>query len=165
MSRSIPARHAAANAHEHCEMVRERALALAELNRLHRCRDSNFCPDLARVHDIGKISGTAKPEANPCGSASQNTALHDQQFMNLVNITIRIFLGIKPQIEANRHPTRHGTRCSANLDLRLLCLFMVADRVDCPGGWQANAPLVWFLDQIKQRNLLDRELVIDDGPQ
>ena len=51
------------------------------------------------------------------------------------------------------------------LDIRLLCLFMVADRVDCPGGWQANEPLVWFLDQVKQRNLLDLDLVIDNGPQ
>jgi 8-oxo-dGTP pyrophosphatase MutT (NUDIX family) len=47
--------------------------------------------------------------------------------------------------------------------VRLLCLFMVADRVDCPGGWRTNHPLVWFLEEVKRRKLLSTELLLDDG--
>src|SRR5438034_730785 len=38
---------------------------------------------------------------------------------------------------------------------------LVADRVDCPGGWHANAPLVWFLDEARKRGFLNTELVLD----
>jgi hypothetical protein len=42
-------------------------------------------------------------------------------------------------------------------------LFMVADRVDCPGGWRANAALVWFLDEAGRRGLVGRALELDDA--
>jgi ADP-ribose pyrophosphatase YjhB (NUDIX family) len=53
---------------------------------------------------------------------------------------------------------------AGEVSVRLLCLFMVGDRVDCPGGWRTNRPLAWFLAEVKSRNLLDKELVLDDGP-
>lgn len=54
---------------------------------------------------------------------------------------------------------------SRDVDLRLLCLFMVADRADCPGGWRANRPLTWFLEQARKRDPRIRELVLDGGCQ
>ena len=55
-----PSRHAASNAHEHCEMVHQRAIELAVLNG---CTEEEIAllSGLARVHDIGKIAGTANP--------------------------------------------------------------------------------------------------------
>jgi hypothetical protein len=38
---------------------------------------------------------------------------------------------------------------------------MVADRVDCPGGWRANEPLVWFLEQLRGRTSLPTSMVFD----
>ncbi len=52
-------------------------------------------------------------------------------------------------------------KMTARVDMHLLCLFMVADRVDCPGAWRANAALTWFLDESTRRGLLTRELVLD----
>ena len=76
-----PARHAAANAHTHCEMVRKRAVALAQLNECTEA-ETELLEDLARVHDIGKISGTAKPEASV--SLLPRYGITDEQFTNLV---------------------------------------------------------------------------------
>jgi 8-oxo-dGTP pyrophosphatase MutT (NUDIX family) len=46
------------------------------------------------------------------------------------------------------------------VDLRILCLFMVADRVDAPGGWRRNAPTAWFLEQARARGSIG-ELRLD----
>ena len=54
-------------------------------------------------------------------------------------------------------------KLARRVDLSLLCLFMVADRVDCPGGWRANAALVWFLDEVARRGLLGGTLELDDA--
>ena len=51
-------------------------------------------------------------------------------------------------------------RLAAELDVRLLAMFMVADRVDAPPGWRRNAPLVWFLDEARRRGLVG-DLVLD----
>jgi len=53
---------------------------------------------------------------------------------------------------------------ASKVDLRLLCIFMVADRVDCPGSWRFNRPLAWFLQEVRDRQLLNQELQLDDGP-
>jgi hypothetical protein len=45
-------------------------------------------------------------------------------------------------------------KLASRADVFLLSVFMVADRVDCPGGWRANAPLVWFLAEAERRGLL-----------
>jgi 8-oxo-dGTP pyrophosphatase MutT (NUDIX family) len=38
--------------------------------------------------------------------------------------------------------------------VRLLAIFMVADRVDAPPGWRRNAPTVWFLEEARARGLI-----------
>lgn len=55
-----PSRHTAPNGFEHCELVRTRVGKLAKLNN---CSDeeSLLLKDLARLHDIGKITGSSKP--------------------------------------------------------------------------------------------------------
>ena len=51
-------------------------------------------------------------------------------------------------------------RLSAEVNMRLLCLFMVADREDCPGGWRANEPTTWFIAEAQRRGLIG-QLVLD----
>jgi len=49
--------------------------------------------------------------------------------------------------------------------VRLLSLFMVADRVDAPPGWRRNAPTAWFLGQARERGLIsDLKLDLPDHP-
>ena len=56
-------------------------------------------------------------------------------------------------------------RLASEVDIRLLCLFMVADRVDAPGGWRRNAPATWFLAEAARRGLVhDLVLDVDDHP-
>jgi len=56
-----PRRHAASNALEHSEAVAARAVALARANA---CGDDELksLENLGRAHDIGKTSGTTRPE-------------------------------------------------------------------------------------------------------
>lgn len=39
--------------------------------------------------------------------------------------------------------------------MRLLCMFMVADRVDAPAGWRRNAPTLWLLNEARRRGLIE----------
>jgi hypothetical protein len=54
-------------------------------------------------------------------------------------------------------------KLARKVNMRLLCLFMIADRVDCPGGWEENEALVWFLGQCKERGYLADELIIEEN--
>jgi hypothetical protein len=56
-----PRRHTAANALEHSEAVAARAVALARAND---CTEpaTRLLENLGRAHDIGKVTGTARPE-------------------------------------------------------------------------------------------------------
>lgn len=56
-------------------------------------------------------------------------------------------------------------RLASEVDLRLLAMFMVADRVDAPPGWRRNAPTVWFLGEAHRRGLVsDLRLDLLDHP-
>lgn len=156
-----PARHAAATAWHHSEMVVERVADLAALND---CTPDEVAllKSLAYVHDIGKITGTS--------SAAESVALlpeygvEDQAFADLVKYH-DVNLSWYVSCERGEVPSDKAWRKLARrVNVRLLCLFMVADRVDCPGGWRVNEPLMWFFNEAKKRGLLDRELVLDDGP-
>ena len=156
-----PAKHSAANAFEHCEMVRARAAALASLNHC-TADEGDLLADLARVHDIGKIAGTANPAKSVELLPKYGT--FPEAFINLVkyhDTNLSWYLASQKGQPPSDKAWNRMARC---LDIRLLCLFMVADRADCPGGWRVNAPLVWFLEEVRQRNLLGSELVLDDGP-
>lgn len=152
-----PRRHTAANAHAHSEAVAARAIALAE---------ANGCPpdevallgNLGRVHDIGKITGTARPEKSL--DVLRDCGVDDARLLALVkwhDTNLPWYLssqrGQPPSDKAWR-------RLAAELDVRLLAMFMVADRVDAPPGWRRNAPLQWFLGEARRRGLVG-ELALD----
>jgi len=154
-----PAKHSAANAYEHCEMVNRRVIELAKMNGCTE-EETSLLSDLARVHDIGKITGNSKPEESVKllpGYGASSAKLVDLVKYHDTNLPWYIaFQRCEPPGD------KAWNRLARSVDMRLLCLFMVADRVDCPSGWRANAPLVWFLDEVKRRRLLNRDLVIDD---
>lgn len=156
-----PARHAAATAFEHCEMVAARAAHLAALNGLTP-EETLVLQNLAVAHDIGKIAGTANPDESV--ELVPRCGMTDAGLVALVkyhDINLPWYLAS----EKGQPPSDKAWRKMAGkVDLRLLCLFMVADRVDCPGGWRCNRPLAWFLQQVRDRNLLQQELHLDDGP-
>jgi ADP-ribose pyrophosphatase YjhB (NUDIX family) len=156
-----PARHAAATAHEHCEMVAARVAHLAALNGC-TSEETQVLKNLAHAHDIGKIGGTASPEKSV--ELLPRYGLVDNGFIELVkyhDINLPWYLSF----EKGQPPSDKAWRKMANkVDLRLLCIFMVADRVDCPGGWRSNRPLVWFLQEVQDRKLVKEELQLDDSP-
>jgi ADP-ribose pyrophosphatase YjhB (NUDIX family) len=156
-----PSRHSASNAHEHCDMVAARVIQLATLNNASP-EETRLLHNLALVHDIGKMSGAANPDKSV--ELLPRYGITDEPFIQLVkyhDINLPWFLAH----ERGQPPSDKAWRKLANkVNVRLLCLFMVADRVDCPGGWRTNRPLVWFLDEVMARNLLDTELILDDGP-
>jgi ADP-ribose pyrophosphatase YjhB (NUDIX family) len=156
-----PARHAARNAHEHCEMVASRVVQLAILNNTSSV-ERVVLENLAAVHDIGKIAGTADPAKSV--ELLPQYGVTDEALTELVryhDINLPWFLAH----QRGQPPSDKAWRKLVNkVNVRLLCLFMVADRVDCPGGWRTNRPLVWFLEEVRARHLLERELILDDGP-
>jgi ADP-ribose pyrophosphatase YjhB (NUDIX family) len=152
-----PRRHTAANALAHSEMVARKAGALARANGCS-ADEVQLLENLGRAHDIGKITGTARPEKSlgvlaDCGVAGEAflalVKWHDTS-LPWWNSTQR---GQPPSDKAWR-------RLASELDVRLLAMFMVADRVDAPPGWRRNAPTIWFLAQAKQRGLIG-DLVLD----
>jgi 8-oxo-dGTP pyrophosphatase MutT (NUDIX family) len=156
-----PSRHAARNAYEHCEMVRRRAVELAALNGC-TVDETAILNDLARVHDIGKTSGTANPVESVALLA--NYGITDESFINLVKYHDTNLPWYQAAERGEPPSDKAWSKLARKVDVRLLCLFMVADRVDCPGGWRANRPLIWFLEEVKRRKLLSADLALDDGP-
>jgi ADP-ribose pyrophosphatase YjhB (NUDIX family) len=152
-----PRRHTAAHALAHSEAVAARA---GVLGRANGCDDATvrLLENLGRAHDVGKVTGTAKPERSL--AVLHDCGITDPALLALVkwhDTNLPWYLahqrGQPPSDKAWR-------RLASELDLRVLALFMVADRVDAPPGWRRNAPLVWFLDQARARGLIG-ELVLD----
>jgi hypothetical protein len=150
-----PERHTAANARAHSLAVAERVAQLAQRNGVDEPMRRKLV-DLAYLHDIGKIGGTANPSASV--DLLPRYAVADPELVELVRMH-DINLPWHLSMLRGEAPTDKAWRKLARrVDLHLLCLFMVADRVDCPGGWRANAALVWFLDETARRGLLARPL-------
>ncbi|MGI9415599.1 MAG: HD domain-containing protein [Hyphomicrobiales bacterium] len=154
-----PERHTAPDAHAHCEGVRQRVLYLARLNG---CTDQEtaLLEELAYLHDIGKIEGTARPAKSV--ELLPRYGVEDPHLIALVKYHDTNLPWFKASERGETPGAKAWQKLARQVDIRLLCLFMVADRVDCPGGWCANAALVWFLDQVNERALAGRELVLDD---
>ena len=152
-----PARHLALNAYDHCEMVARQAQRLAYHNG---CSDEHtaLLINLARVHDIGKVNGTANP------SESIKLMSHYGGFSELfLNLVKYHDINLPWYIAHNKGqtPSDKAWRKMLNkVDIKLLCLFMVADRVDCPGGWKHNEALMWFLNEVEHRQLMVDELIL-----
>jgi hypothetical protein len=155
-----PARHTSPNARAHSEAVARRARDLSALNDCPP-GDADLLEAAGLLHDIGKIDGTTSASASVERLARYGTL--DPRLVELVryhDVNLPWFLattrgrGDPPGEKAWR-------KLLSKVDPRLLALFMVADRVDCPGGWRANEPLVWFLEQLRGRTSLPTSMVFD----
>jgi hypothetical protein len=155
-----PERHTARNAYEHCEMVVDRIKQLAKVNHCLE-EETAILVNLAFLHDIGKTTGTAKPEKSV--ELLPRYGEFDESFVSLIkyhDINLPWYIsytkGEAPTVKA-------WQKLSRRVDIKLLCIFMVADRVDCPGGWTKNKALMWFLGQCRERGYLSQELKIEEG--
>lgn len=153
-----PERHLAKNAWEHTEMVVKRARELSELNKLTPA-EIDILINLSYVHDIGKISGNAKPEESV--KLLEKYGKFDEQFVNLVKYHDTNLPWYLSNLKGETPSEKAWRKLAGKVDLLLLCIFMVADRADCPGSWRENKALVWFLEEIKSRKLLPRDLVLE----
>lgn len=152
-----PRRHTAANALEHSEAVAARAAALARANGCTE-REAGLLEDLGRAHDIGKVTGTAKPERSL--EILRDCGVEDPALLALVKWHDTNLPWYLAQAKGQPPSDKAWRRLAAELDLRLLSLFMVADRVDAPPGWRRNAPTIWFLGEARRRGLISG-LVLD----
>ncbi|HWO24657.1 MAG TPA: NUDIX domain-containing protein [Kofleriaceae bacterium] len=152
-----PRRHTAANALAHSEAVAARAAALARANG---CTEREVCllEDLGRAHDIGKVTGTARPERSL--EVLRDCGVEDPALLALVKWHDTNLPWYLAQAKGQPPSDKAWRRLAAEVELRLLALFMVADRVDAPPGWRRNAPTVWFLREARARGLVSG-LVLD----
>jgi hypothetical protein len=152
-----PRRHTASDARTHSEAVSALARRLAAANGCSAA-EVELLGNLGLAHDVGKSTGSARP-------AKSLDVLHE------CGITDSVLLALVKHHDTNlpwwnskergEAPSdKAWRRLAAAVDMRLLCIFMVADRVDAPGGWRCNAPLTWFLGEARSRGLVG-ELVLD----
>jgi len=160
-SRRDPPRHSAATARLHALAVAERAVHLGRLNGLD-ASELDRLHDLGLAHDLGKLRGAPHPEHSV--TMLREHGIEDSGFLELVRFH-DIALSWFRSSERGQPPSDKAWRkLAARVNLRHLCLLMVADRVDCPGGWKANRPTLWFLAEARRRGLLAEDLVLDEGP-
>jgi hypothetical protein len=153
-----PERHTAKTARDHAELVAQRGAALAAAHELS-AEDTQTLVTLAFVHDIGKISGTARPAASV--ELLPRYDLTEERFIELVRYH-DINLPWWQSAQRGEPPTDKAWRkLASRVNVRLLCLFMVADRVDCPGGYRQNRALMWFLDEAQRRGLVGPPLRLE----
>lgn len=154
-----PDRHEAKNAYEHCEMVRYRVLDLAKINNLS-VEETILLENGALVHDIGKITGTSSPTASVQILHGYN--IDDEILLNLVKKHDINLPWYHAHLQGKAPTEKDWKKLAKKINLRLLCIFMIADRADCPGGWRSNQPLVWFLNEARKRKLVEDPIILDD---
>jgi ADP-ribose pyrophosphatase YjhB (NUDIX family) len=152
-----PRRHTAADARAHSEAVAALASRLADANG---CAPEvrRLLENLGRAHDVGKITGSARPERSL--DVLRECGIEDPVFLALVRWHDTALPWYRAASRGEPPSEKAWRRLAGEVDLRLLAMFMVADRVDAPPGWRRNAPTVWFLAQARTRGLA-RELVLD----
>jgi ADP-ribose pyrophosphatase YjhB (NUDIX family) len=153
-----PRRHTAPSALAHSEAVAARAGALARANACSE-REARLLEALGLVHDIGKITGTARPERSL--DVLRDCGVDDPELLALVSWHDTNLPWYISHTRGQAPSDKAWRRLAAQIDLRLLCLFMVADRVDAPPGWRRNAPCAWFLAQARERGLVPDSLALD----
>lgn len=146
-----PRRHTAPHALAHSEAVAAHAQALARANRRDDAEVARL-GDLGRAHDLGKLTGSARPERSL--ELLRELGVDDPALLALVKWHDTNLPWFQASERGQAPSERAWRRLSQEVDLGALALFMVADRVDAPGGWRRNAPLRWFLDEARRRGLL-----------
>jgi hypothetical protein len=155
-------RHTAANAKAHSEAVAQRA---GVLGRANGCNDDEIqlLVNLGRAHDIGKVTGTTKTERSM--EVLRQCGVEDPKCLRLVQWHDTSLPWYNASQKGHPPSEKAWRRLAVELDLRLLALFMVADRVDAPSGWRRNAPTKWFLGEAQRRGLVsDLRLDLSDHP-
>jgi hypothetical protein len=152
-----PDRHTSKNALVHAEAVAERARLLGERNACAP-EDLEFLELVGHVHDIGKAKGNTF--ASTSVDILKQHGVNDTRLLDFVKYHDT---NLAWWLASRRQPPGDGAwrKMASRVDPTLLAIFMVADRVDCPGGWRNNPPLVWFLGELRERKLLTRELELD----
>lgn len=152
-----PRRHTAANALEHSEAVATHAVELARANG---CTEGEVCllENLGRAHDIGKITGNARPERSL--EVLRDCGVEDSVFLGLVKWHDTSLPWYSSKTRGQPPSDKAWRRLASEVDVRMLAMFMVADRVDAPPGWRRNAPTVWFLQEARGRGLIS-DLTLD----
>lgn len=157
-----PRRHTANDARAHSAAVADLAARLGSANG---CPASEVAMlrNLGLAHDIGKITGTARPEKSLEVLAQCDVT--DPEFLALVKWH-DTSLPWRRSVGRGEAPSpRAWRKLTRAVDVRLLSIFMVADRVDAPGGWRRNAPTTWFLSEARARGLIgDLMLDVKDHP-
>lgn len=157
-----PRRHTAADARAHSDAV---AALAARLGAANGCSADEIAllTNLGYAHDVGKSTGSARPAKSLDVLAEHGVT--DPVLLALVKWH-DTNLPWHHAMERGEPPTDKAWRKLASaVDVRLLCLFMVADRVDAPGGWRRNAPATWFIGQARARGLVgELTLDLDDHP-
>jgi 8-oxo-dGTP pyrophosphatase MutT (NUDIX family) len=149
-----PRRHTAADARAHSDAVATMAARLAIANR---------CSDAEVALLIGKTTGTAHPARSL--DVLADCGVNEPGLLGLVKWHDTSLPWHRSVLRGEPPSDKAWRRLAGEVDLRLLCLFMVADRVDAPGGWRRNAPTTWFLSEARRRGLVsDLVLDIDDHP-
>ncbi|UCF65110.1 MAG: HD domain-containing protein [bacterium] len=145
-----PERHETQNAYEHCEQVRERVRELAARNKISLW-ETRFLENVALAHDIGKISGSSSPRASL--KILRDLKLGDKQFLDMIKYHDINLPWYQAYLRGEAPSESDWRKLSRKVELKLLLIFMIADRVDCPGGWKNNQPLRWFLNEARCFNL------------
>jgi 8-oxo-dGTP pyrophosphatase MutT (NUDIX family) len=157
-----PRRHTAASALDHSHAVADRAVALARANGCSE-REARLLEALGRAHDIGKVTGTAKPQRSL--DVLRECGIDDPELLALVEWHDTNLPWYQAHSRGQPPSDKAWRKLASRVDVRLLCLFMVADRVDAPAGWRGNAPAVWFVAQARERGLVaDLRLDLPDHP-
>ncbi len=152
-----PRRHTAGDARSHSAAVAAMAVRLGKANGCSG-DELELLRNLGHAHDIGKITGTARPAKSldvlaECG-------VIDRDFLALVKWHDTSLPWHRSALRGESPSEKAWRKLASEVDVRLLCLFMVADRVDAPGGWRRNAPTTWFLSEARSRGLIG-DLVLE----
>lgn len=146
-----PRRHSSANARAHSDDVARVAARLAEDNA---CSDAeiSLLRTLGYAHDIGKITGSAQPARSL--QVLADCGITEPALLSLAKWHDTALPWYRAARRGTPPSDKAWRRIAGELDMRLLCIFMVADRSDAPGGWRRNPPTTWFIDKARKRGLL-----------
>lgn len=113
------------------------------------------------MHDIGKITGTSSPTASV--EILKKYEIREERLLNLVKYHDVNLPWYNSLMKGETPSDKAWRKLNNKVDLRLLCIFMIADRVDAPDGWRSNQPLVWFLHESKKRSLINPPIILEDN--
>lgn len=157
-----PRRHTEPDARAHSDAVARLAAQLAIANG---CPEAEVAllTNLGHAHDIGKITGTARPARSL--DVLADCGVNDRDLLGLVKWHDTSLPWHHSNLRGEAPSDKAWRRLAGEVDVRLLCLFMVADRVDAPGGWRRSVPTIWFISEARARGLVgDLVLDVDDHP-